>query len=183
MQDRFPEKIVIRDDDARARRADAMKIFQAALHVVEKSDEVGDDDVIKFLVEFEVLDIADSEFQMRIFLACGVNHVRADVDAEAAQWLEGVEQLAGAATDFEHGTVLGDVERKGPRQLFVVVRVLLHPAFALGRQRVEVFDQRVVHADFSNTATMRRDKILFWNKRVCSTLCSAANTGPGSSER
>src|SRR5690349_20020532 len=83
-----------------------MQRFDDALAVVQQSDSIGYDDHIKWARQrsdtFRIFDITLDEVQVLIFSASDLQHTGAEIDAYAKRWLERIEQVAGAAADFQH---------------------------------------------------------------------------------
>ena len=72
------------------------------LHVPEIVDQVGEDDVVKFGVQAELIDLALNETELRMVLRGPLEHLRRKIDADAQRGLERRQQIAGTATEFQY---------------------------------------------------------------------------------
>jgi hypothetical protein len=99
---RPPELAVGVDDDARVTVRMPGNAVEKSEQVIDVRHEVGENDVVEGRAEVRILGRAGLEAKSGMPAPCGRNHLRADVDPDTLPWLEGREEIAGAATELQH---------------------------------------------------------------------------------
>ena len=82
-QDRLPEEVEVREDDARPRCADCPQPLEAALDVVKEPQQVGDHDIIECFPDAETFQVIDAELEMRVLLRREPHHAGTEIDSDA----------------------------------------------------------------------------------------------------
>src|SRR5206468_5879226 len=107
-----PETVLKIEDQPRPRGGIVLNAFEKGLHVRQIVNKVRKDDVIERLVAPERRRVGLVEFQFRVSFAGQRERRRAEIHPYAAGRLDGRQQVANAATQFEHALAGWDDEGK-----------------------------------------------------------------------
>lgn len=97
-QNRLPYKAVVVDQQPCLSVAEPVHLLHAALHIVEITDEIRQDDDVEQFVRLsrQIVCISNAELQVRILVLRVLHHAMADVDADTIGWLQRIQQFTGA---------------------------------------------------------------------------------------
>src|SRR5690242_14501160 len=100
-QRQLPDPAVVIENHARPRMAEWRYLFQDQLDVPQIVNEIGEDDVIKLLIQRDLMDIAGQDGELGMAGARGRDHARREIDTEAKRRRESSEQIPSPATQLE----------------------------------------------------------------------------------
>ena len=101
-QDRLPQVAIVGHHHPRGRVADRAEIPERQPDIAQMPDHVGQDHVIKLLPDLQSLHITDRELYGWILPPSHLDHARTEVDPATPPRSHGVQQIPGAATDFQN---------------------------------------------------------------------------------
>ena len=83
-------------------RAYRREPLDRCLHVPQIVNQVGEDDVVEPGFQTELIDVAPHETELRMLSRGPLEHLRRKIDADAERRLERGQQIASAASEFQH---------------------------------------------------------------------------------
>ena len=90
------------------------------LHIPQVIDQVGEDNVIKSAIHFELVRVHLQEFHLGVILPGDGDHFRAKIHAQPARRLEAGEKIASPAAELQDRRTFGDEEAEEFRQTAVI---------------------------------------------------------------
>ena len=104
----FPESAIKVEEDEGMGMGEAVDVLEEELDIPEFAQEVGEDDDVEGFVEGGIVGVGGEEVKVGVFFLSLGDHLGGQVDADAMGGIEGGQEVASGAAEFEDAEVLWD---------------------------------------------------------------------------